>query len=326
MKKVLFMPYIERAQVDHEALGYTHAWTGERFMQPIQNLIHAAKEHEIEMKSVFYTGDIDADAYVFWERPLPQSKYFAYALKNRKPMYLIATEPDFMIAMNSDPANPYIFEKIFTWDSRLIDNKKFFPIRPITFAFPEVRHSVPFSEKRFCTLISSVHPRYSNELYFQRMVTIKWFEENYPEGLDWYGRTIRNSQDDSKLFRGETKDKLNVMSQYRFCICYESTSRYPGFITEKIFDAFFAGTVPVYWGPDDITEYVPENCFIDRRKFGDHSDLLAYMQGIGEEEYAEYQRNAGAFLKSDFAQSYNEWTLPRTIMSECFGHHIDYGS
>ena len=36
-----------------------------------------------------------------------------------------------------------------------------------------------------------------------------------------------------------------------------------GYVTEKIFDAFKAGCVPVYWGAENITKYVPAECFID---------------------------------------------------------------
>ena len=39
-------------------------------------------------------------------------------------------------------------------------------------------------------------------------------------------------------------------------------------ITEKIFDCFYAGTIPVYLGAPDVARWLPPECFIDMRRFG----------------------------------------------------------
>lgn len=44
-----------------------------------------------------------------------------------------------------------------------------------------------------------------------------------------------------------TEDKISLISQSVFNICPEN-SIYEGYYTEKIFQAFEAGTIPVYWG------------------------------------------------------------------------------
>ena len=47
------------------------------------------------------------------------------------------------------------------------------------------------------------------------------------------------------------------------------------------FDAFVAGNIPIYWGADDIEDYIPKNCFIDRRNFSNHEKLYKkYLQRI----------------------------------------------
>ena len=61
-------------------------------------------------------------------------------------------------------------------------------------------------------------------------------------------------------------EKCEVMSQYYFGIAMENTIM-PGYVTEKIIDCLVAGTVPVYVGAQDITHYVPQDCFIDLKKF-----------------------------------------------------------
>ena len=43
--------------------------------------------------------------------------------------------------------------------------------------------------------------------------------------------------------------KLEVFKAYRFALCFEN-DLYPGYVTEKVFDAWTAGTLPIYWGLD----------------------------------------------------------------------------
>ena len=47
------------------------------------------------------------------------------------------------------------------------------------------------------------------------------------------------------LDAAKTKDEF--MRDYKFNLCPENSS-YPGYVTEKLFHAFYSGTVPIYWG------------------------------------------------------------------------------
>ena len=44
-------------------------------------------------------------------------------------------------------------------------------------------------------------------------------------------------------------NKLEVASQYRFMLCFEN-DLYPGYVTEKVFDAWASGAIPLWWGLD----------------------------------------------------------------------------
>ena len=72
-----------------------------------------------------------------------------------------------------------------------------------------------------------------------------------------------------------------------------------GYITEKIFDCFFAGCVPVYWGAEDITDYIPKDIFIDFRKFKDFEQLDNYLRNIDEETYRSMIAKTEEFLNSE---------------------------
>src|SRR5262249_31644674 len=76
----------------------------------------------------------------------------------------------------------------------------------------------------------------------------------------------------ARASRGSVASKSATLGRYRFALCFEN-SILKGWITEKLFDCFFAGTVPVYWGAPDVGDWVPAECFIDMRQFKDFADL-----------------------------------------------------
>jgi hypothetical protein len=71
------------------------------------------------------------------------------------------------------------------------------------------------------------------------------------------------------------------------------------FDREKIFDSFFSGCVPVYWGDPQINLYIDENCFIDKRDFMSLEDLYLYLKNMPEKEYIDKQLAIKNFLNSN---------------------------
>lgn len=77
-------------------------------------------------------------------------------------------------------------------------------------------------------------------------------------GNIYYGGDFRNNV--GKI--GNTiEDKVNFISQSYFNICPEN-SKFQGYVTEKIFQAFEGGTIPIYWG-----EKLPEKNIINKDKY-----------------------------------------------------------
>lgn len=109
------------------------------------------------------------------------------------------------------------------------------------------------------------------------------------------------------------KDKIQVMENYKFALCFENCA-FPGYITEKIFDAFFAGCVPVYLGAPDITGYVPQECFIDFRRFSSFADLWDFMQSITLTEWNSYRENIQEFLASEAFEPFKDTTIAEKFL------------
>ncbi|ENA3446246.1 glycosyltransferase family 10 [Yersinia enterocolitica] len=230
------------------------------------------------------------------------------------------------------------FDKIFTWDDKLVDNKKFFKIN-FTQLFPTQKELIeihkPFSERKLCVLIAGnklvKHP---DELYSERVRIIKWFEKKHLNSFDLYGRGWNNKVTHNRYlnfflrkfsflnllfepyrsYKGEVKNKIDVLRNYRFSICFENAKNQYGYITEKIFDCLFSSTIPVYWGAENILDHIPKECFIDYRDFSCDEDLFKYMNEMSESEYDEYLTNISSYLLSDKSNQFKEAFLSEVII------------
>lgn len=65
-------------------------------------------------------------------------------------------------------------------------------------------------------------------------------------------------------------------TKHKFAITFENTS-YPGYSTEKIMDAFLAGSLPLYWGDTKIGNDWNEAAFVNVMKNSNAIDLIKKM-------------------------------------------------
>jgi len=108
-------------------------------------------------------------------------------------------------------------------------------------------------------------------------------------------------------YRGGCASKMETLSQYRFSLCFENMPML-GYVTEKIFDCLYAGTVPVYLGAQDITALIPPEAYVDMRDFGS-DDYEAMWAHVGAMSDAEWQRRRVAgrdFLRSAAGMRYHD--------------------
>lgn len=253
----------------------------------------------------------EEDLWVFFGMGVGRVKESDYGERDPSKQVLFLFEPPTVEPQLYDPKVQVRFGKIFTWDDDLVDNKKFFK-----FCYPALKERIanitPFEEKKFCTLIArrlgSQHPK---QLYSERENTIRFFEDK-PGEFEFYGAYWEKRK--FKNWRGAIPDKLAVLKNYKYCICYENMKDVKGYISEKIFDCFAAGVVPVYWGASNVAEYIPEGCFIDRRKFKNNKQLYKFLKRISKEEYEKYLENAAIFLKSEGARVFTEERFIDTFM------------
>ena len=237
--------------------------------------------------------------------------------------YLILVESQLIRPDNYNFEKHNFFSKIFTWHNHLVDNKKYFEWN-CSFFLPKNINKDLSKKEKLCVLIagnkSVNHPL---ELYSKRVEAIRWFEKMHIKDFDLYGEGWEKFRFKGSIFkglnripylpqlfskltnqkypsyRGVVDNKKKVMEKYKFSICYENAKDLPGYITEKLFDSFSAGCVPIYWGAKDILSYIPRDCFIDKRDFDSYEKLYEFIRNISDEKYINYLINIEKYLCSN---------------------------
>jgi hypothetical protein len=75
-------------------------------------------------------------------------------------------------------------------------------------------------------------------------------------------------------------------------------------VTEKIFDCFYAGTIPLYLGAKDIADLVPHEAYIDCRNFESSEQMLATIMKISEEKIQSMRDAGRAFIRGSQGLKY----------------------
>jgi hypothetical protein len=110
-----------------------------------------------------------------------------------------------------------------------------------------------------------------------------------------------------RAYRGPASDVLPLLARYRFALVYEDT-RFPGYVSERILDCFFARCIPIYSGAPDVAQYVPPSAFIDVRQFVSFPELERFLTRMTEDDARRYVEAAHAFLTSP---SFESWCVDR---------------
>jgi hypothetical protein len=102
------------------------------------------------------------------------------------------------------------------------------------------------------------------------------------------------------VYRGPCRSKYETLSGYTHCLCLENM-RMDGYVTEKIFDCLYSGTIPLYLGAADIAQYVPADAFVDCRKFTGWDEVLDHARSMSAAQIGAMREAGRAFLESDRA-------------------------
>lgn len=82
--------------------------------------------------------------------------------------------------------------------------------------------------------------------------------------------------------------KLKFFNEAYFGAALENGS-YPGYVTEKILDSYYANTIPIYWGSATVHKDFNPKSYVNVNDFKNNDDLLSYMNHLSynKNEYCD---------------------------------------
>ncbi|QTX33436.1 hypothetical protein KAR29_06080 [Aminithiophilus ramosus] len=280
------------------------------------------------------------DGFLFLDLPEASDPFLSRAAASGKPLYLVLFECEIIKRHNWDLVRHRMFRRVFTWSPRLTGERyrHYFWPNPLG-----DRERGSFDRKRLCVLMASnKYKRDPRELYSERARTIRWFAAHHPGDLDLYGpgwgkdrskalkfllyatlhdplglarhrQALVSAEDLRRVYRGVAPSKREAMRNYRFSICYENARSIAGYVTEKIFDSFLAGVVPVYLGWENVTDWIDGSTFIDRRDFADHDELHRFLSAMDRRTYETYLGAIESFLDSPQGRRFDVEAFAGTV-------------
>jgi hypothetical protein len=257
-----------------------------------------------------------------------------------RPAYAYLYEDPLVRPRNADPEQLRNYRKLFTWNDELVDGQHI-----VKLDIPNDLSFEPFASWKerdlFCVMIASnkalLRPNQRN-LHDRRVRTARHFEAHAPELFSLYGRgwdqesvrpgvlgrlnkrlrewhgRFRKLPPAFPSWKGVLRTKGEVLRRARFAVCYENVRGSRGYLTEKIFDCFVFGCVPIYLGTEGATANIPADCFIDADRFASEAALLEHLMGIDEARFDSMQRAIADWLSSDSAERFTRRYFSRTIV------------
>lgn len=129
-------------------------------------------------------------------------------------------------------------------------------------------NGIDFKKKKFCAWVVSNGKAKVRNHFFTKLSKYKKVDS---------GGKFRNN------LGVIVKNKSKFLSNYKFCICFEN-SKADGYITEKLFDCFLAGAIPLYYGDDTILNLLNNKSYIHIRNEDEFDEKIELIKKIDQND------------------------------------------
>lgn len=146
-------------------------------------------------------------------------------------------------------------------------------------------------EREFCSfVVSNRDADPMRENFFRLLCQYK--------KVDSGGRYLNNLEHSKGV-----KDKLEFEKKHKFSLCFENSS-HPGYVTEKIIEAFAAKTIPIYWGDPDIEKIFNPNSFINLNHFSSLEEAVDKIKELdnNKQKYLDYLKEPALMIEDNWKE------------------------
>lgn len=107
-------------------------------------------------------------------------------------------------------------------------------------------------KKKFCLFSVSNGSSYIRNIFFDALSKYK--------RIDSCGGFMNNMLGDERCPTDPDK-YFEHISDYKFMICFENKPQ-KNYLTEKLFNAYYGGAIPIYWGCSNVNDYINMNSIL----------------------------------------------------------------
>ncbi len=272
-----------------------------------------------------------ADLVVFFD--LPPERAIVERLRRDHPRVgrvLMAMESPLFNAAALDRRNHAVFDRVLSFRAFEPARGKYFRYRLPVWPPSECAPSLPFRDRAVAVMINANQtfgPRArwrsikdatlrgwrpsvataisiamgGRELYSKRRALVRAMHQAQPGSLAIHGRGWEGWPGNRGVLN---ENKLSLLGKFRFNLAFENALDDDGYVSEKVWDAFFGGTVPVYLGNAGIADALPSEAFIDGRRFADPHALARHLVEMDEATWSRLAENASRFREWDALKPY----------------------
>ncbi|EFA79155.1 hypothetical protein PPL_07980 [Heterostelium album PN500] len=179
-------------------------------------------------------------------------------------------------------------------------------------SFSTFNNTLPFSKKKKSIAMVTYNCEQGGAYY--RNAYVRDLMSSYK--VESFGQCMNNAQLDPedvmpigvwKNIGMAMRYKTQAIKKHLFVVAFENNN-FTDYVSEKVYTALLAGTVPVYMGADNIDKYVPEKSIIKTSDFQSPFKVAEYLNYLTNNEtaYNEYFEWKKKPLPEHFVDKYNK--------------------
>lgn len=153
---------------------------------------------------------------------------------------------------------------IYMWSLEYIHKTKY--------AYNYIFNPSIYEKENFCSFVVSNPNCITRNNFFENL--------NKIIKVDSAGKYKNNTG----IYLGSEEDKIKFLQTRKFNICFESYS-HPGYVTEKLLHAFYAKTIPIYWGSDTVEKDFNPKAFINLNRFKNENEAIEYVLELNNDSH-----------------------------------------
>lgn len=249
---------------------------------------------EIKLKFVGFYKEFEPKDSILWKT---LEKYYDVKIDDNPDYIICGCFDSEMNFTNYPQVRIFISGENFTPDFNLVD----YAISPYPISFADRSLYMPqFTEGLETRLDYFENPRHYDTDFLKTKTRFANFiasheseygiRGDFMKKLSEYKRvdsvgSYLNNTEDGKTVDFKNSSKIDFQKSCKFSLCFESTSNL-GFCTEKLTDAFYAETIPVYYGDPDVGKIFNSKAFINCHDYKNFDEVIEKIKELDSDDAA----------------------------------------